>query len=132
LTHPKPDAAGPSSANRPAVPVMLAFLAGALLWFAASLLTARREPWDSSAYWAVVYPLSIVGCAALGYRYPDRPWRWALVLFEAQFVAMCVRTGEVGNLWPMGMALFAIVAIPGVVAARVASQFTSTEGEEAA
>ena len=80
----------------------------------------------------MICPLAIVGCALLGYLYPDRPWRWALVLFEAQFVAMCIRNGELGNLWPMGMGLFAIVALPGVVAAKVASQFRSSKGEEAA
>jgi hypothetical protein len=104
-------------------PVIMALVIGFVLWFAASMLTAKREPWDGAAYWVVAYPLAIAACALLGYRFPDRPWRWALVLFESQFLAMCVRNGELGNLWPLGILLFAVVALPGVVAAQVAARF---------
>jgi hypothetical protein len=62
--------------------------------------------------------------AFLGYSYPERPWRWALVLFESQFLAMCIRNGELGNLWPLGMAVFAIIALPGIAAAKLASRFS--------
>jgi hypothetical protein len=43
---------------------------------------------------------------------------------------MCVRTGELGNLWPLGMLLFAVVALPGALAAQVSARFSqgSTEG----
>jgi len=111
--------------------VLIAVVVGVALWFAASLLTAKREPWDGPAYWTLAYPLAIAACALLGYRFPERPWRWALVLFESQFVAMCLRNGELGNLWPLGMILFAVVALPGVVAAQVAARFgrNSVEAE---
>ena len=104
------------------LPFTMAGAAGVLLWLTASLLTGKREPWDASVYWVVVYPLAIAIAAALGYRYPERPWRWAVALFEAQFLAMCLRNGELGNLWPLGMALFGIIALPGVLAARLASR----------
>lgn len=105
-----------------AVPVILAAVAGLLLWCVAAALTRRPEPWDSAAYWAVVYPVSIAACAGLGFRFPSRPWRWALVLFEAQFVAMALRKGELGNLWPLGMVLFAVIAVPGMAAAALAAR----------
>lgn len=95
---------------------------GVALWFAASLLTGKKEPWDGPAYWAIAYPLALAACALLGRRHPDRPWRWPLVLFEAQFIAMGLRNGELGNLWPLGMAMFAVIALPGVVAATVAAR----------
>ncbi|WP_448192548.1 hypothetical protein [Azospirillum sp. sgz301742] len=91
------------------------------LWFIVSLFTGKREPWDASAYWVFAYPAAILISAFLGYSYPDRPWRWALVLFESQFLAMCLRNGELGNLWPLGMALFAAIALPCVLAAKLAS-----------
>jgi hypothetical protein len=103
--------------------VVIAALTGVVLWFLTSLLTAKREPWDAPSYWAIAYPLALAGCALLGYRFPERPWRWALVLFESQFLAMCVRNGEFGNLWPLGMLLFAVIAVPGIVAAQVAARF---------
>lgn len=117
-------------ANRSTVnAVGIATVIGVALWFVSSLLTSKREPWDASVYWVLVYPLAVAACALLGYRYPERPWRWPLVLFEAQFIAMCVRNGELGNLWPLGMLLFAVVALPGIVAAKVAARFRSASAE---
>lgn len=108
----------------PRAPVALALIAGLALWFATALLTGKREPWDASAYWVFAYPAALIACAWLGYAYPERPWRWALVLFEAQFLAMCLRNGELGNLWPLGMVLFAVIALPGIAAAHIAARFS--------
>ena len=113
-------------------PVTIAVAVGFALWFTTSVLTGRREPWDALAYWVIAYPAAILVCALLGYSYPERPWRWALVLFVSQFLAMCVRNGELGNLWPLGMALFAVIGLPGVFAAKVASRFSRPSGERAA
>lgn len=110
------------SSRRTLVPVLLAAAVGAVLWFAVTIFSGKREAWDSSAYWVVAYPASILTCAYLGYSYPERSWRWPVVLFEAQFLAMCVRNGELGNLWPLGMALFAVVALPGILAAKLAGR----------
>jgi hypothetical protein len=47
------------------------------------------------------------------------------VLFEAQFMAMWVRNGELGNLWPLGMALFAVIAVPGLFAANLTARLNT-------
>lgn len=117
--------------NRTIKPLGIAAAVGFTLWFATSVLTGRREAWDASAYWTLAYPLSLLTCALLGYSYPDRPWRWALALFQAQFIAMCVRNGELGNLWPLGMVMFAVVGLPGIAVARIAAR-RSTARESAA
>lgn len=109
--------------------VTIALVVGSTLWFVTSLLTGEREPWDASAYWALAYPLAVLACALLGYSYPERPWRWPLLLFAAQFIAMCLRNGELGNLWPLGMALFAVLALPGIVAAKIAARFNVASRE---
>jgi len=105
--------------RRAPLPYLLAVGIGAALWFATSFISGHREAWDGSAYWALTYPLSMLACAFLGHSYPERAWLWALLLFEAQFVAMLVRNGEVGSLWPLGMVMFAILAVPGVLAATL-------------
>ena len=115
------------SNRRVAVPVSIAIAVGITLWLASSVGTGKREAWDSSAYWAIAYPTAMLACAFLGYFFPDRPWRWAIALFEAQFVAMCLRNGELGGLWPLGMAMFAVISLPGVVAARIAAKFQGME-----
>ncbi len=94
------------------VPLLVAIVVGMALWFLAAALGGKREAWDGPAYWSGAYPVAILVAGWLGYAFPDRPWRWALALFEAQFVAMVIRNGELGNLWPMGIAIFAVVALP--------------------
>ena len=115
-------------ANRNTVKaVIISAVIGFALWFGTSVLTGKREPWDASAYWAVAYPLALVACALLGYASPERPWRWVLALFAGQFIAMCVRNGELGGLWPLGLALFGILALPGILAAKVAARFKTQD-----
>ncbi|MGZ5194944.1 MAG: hypothetical protein ACXWJM_07035 [Ramlibacter sp.] len=114
----------PTTDSSALAPAAVAAVAGVALFAVAAVLTGKREPWDASLYWAVFYPASILVSALLGYVYPQRPWRWAIVLFEAQFLAMCIRTGELGNLWPFGMALFAVVALPAVAAAHLAARLS--------
>lgn len=109
-------------ANKQSTALAIAFVAGVVLWFAASFITGRREPWDSSTYWWLIYPVAIAACGYLGYRYPARARLSAFVLFQAQFVGMVIRNGELGNLWPLGLALFAIIAIPGMVVAALAAR----------
>jgi hypothetical protein len=112
--------------------VSIAAVAGVALWWVATLLTSKREPWDAAVYWVLAYPLAVLTCTLLGYKYPERSWRWPLVLFEAQFIAMCVRSGELGSLWPMGMLLFAVLSVPGIVAARWAARLgTASAGRNA-
>ncbi|HQR21110.1 MAG TPA: hypothetical protein PKV98_09590 [Burkholderiaceae bacterium] len=107
---------------RSVVPVLIAAAIGAALWIAASVVSGRREAWDASAYWALAYPAAIVASALLGYFFPTRAWRWPLALFAAQFVAMVVRNGELGGLWPLGLMLFAVLALPSMLAAHVAAR----------
>lgn len=112
-------------------PVVIAAAAGMFLWLATAFLTGRREAWDAPAYWGVAYPAALLVSAWLGRAYPERPWRWVLVLFESQFVAMCLRNGELGSLWPLGMVMFAVIALPGVLAAHIAARFRRRPDDQA-
>lgn len=100
------------------MPAILAAACGMALWFLASAVSGAREAWDASFYWWVAYPLALAASAAFGRFFPRRCWLWVLVLFESQLLAMFIRAGEVGNLWPLGMALLAVLAAPGIAIAR--------------
>ena len=100
----------------------VAVVAGIVLWFAGAATSGQREAWDSGLYWALFYPLAIAASALLGYLFPERPWRWAVVLFAAQFVAMVLRSGEIGSLAPLGLVMFGILALPAVFAASLAAR----------
>ena len=110
--------------NGTGAPYTIAFVAGVVLWFAATAVSGRREAWDAGIYWILFYPLAIGVAVLLGYHFPDRPWRWALVLFLAQFVAMGLRSGEIGNLAPLGFVMFGVLSVPAIVAANLAARAT--------
>src|SRR5262245_36344607 len=108
--------------RRASVPIAIAIAVGMALWFAVALAAGRREAWDTSAYWTMAYPIAVGTFGVLGFAFPQRPWRWAAVLFLSQFAAMVLRGGELGSLWPLGLALFAVLSIPGMAAARFGSR----------
>ena len=91
---------------------------GALLWVAASVLSGRREAWDSSLYWATVYPAGIAFSGVVGFMATDRAWRWGLTLMLTQAVTLAVMTPSFGLL-PLGLILFGVLAIPTMVAATL-------------
>lgn len=102
-----------------ALPVALAGVAGVVLWIAASIASGRREAWDADFYWIVAYPVALALAVLLALLFPQRPWRWALALFLFQFVGMAIRNGEIGNLWPLGLIVFAVLSVPAMLLAQL-------------
>ena len=45
---------------------MLAIIGGAVLWQAIAMISGKTEAWDTSSYWTVTYPLSIILTGWLG------------------------------------------------------------------
>lgn len=99
----------------------IAIVGGALLWLATIALTGQREAWDSSLYWTVAYPLSIALAGGLGYQAPEKPWRWGLAVMLAQAVTLALTTASFGLL-PLGLILFAVLALPAIGLARFAAR----------
>ncbi len=104
------------------MPYTLAVIAGALIWGVGSIIAGGSEAWDSGLYWILFYPVSIVACGYLGYAFPERPWRWCLALFGAQFLTLMVMSGEIGNLAPLGVILFGVLALPAIAVANRAAR----------
>lgn len=115
--------------NQPntAIAYVIAAAAGMALWFAGAEVSGRREAWDSGIYWAIFYPAAVLVAGVLGYLFPDRPWRWAVTLFAAQFAAMVLRDGELGNLFPLGLVAFGVLALPAIGVAAVGSRMKKRE-----
>lgn len=99
----------------------IAVAAGLVLWFATSMLGGRREPWDSPVYWTVSYPVAIALAGVLGYVFPERPWRWALVIMFMQMAVMVIGGSGFGLL-PLGVILLAVLSLPSVVLAQWAAR----------
>ncbi|MDN5863855.1 MAG: hypothetical protein L0I62_01355 [Gammaproteobacteria bacterium] len=90
---------------------------GAALWFARTGISGKTEASDSSLYWAAAYPLAIALAGGLGYRAPEKPWRWGLAVMLSQAVALALASADF-SLLPLGMILFAVLALPVVGLAR--------------
>ena len=70
---------------------LLAASCGAAGWVIVSLVSGRREAWDSALYFPLFLPVLCLMVAVIGFFAPTRPWRWGLVPFVAQAVIMIVQ-----------------------------------------
>jgi hypothetical protein len=64
----------------------------------------------------MAYPMAILLSGALGYAFPERPWRWAVVIIYSQLLVMILRGAGVGLL-PLGVVLLGVLSVPAVAAA---------------
>jgi len=95
----------------------IALVAGAAVWILVSRATGRAEAWDSDAYFSLGIPVVCFTALLLGIVQPFHAWRWGVMPSVGQLVALLVSQG-VGNLLPLGVFVFAILAVPAVLAAR--------------
>ncbi len=103
---------------------------GVAVWLLPWLLLGGREAWDHSSYFTVSIPLMSAAAAYAGFRAPIRTWRWPLALALAQFAAALV-LGGFGNLLPLGLVVFAILAVPMVVTASLGASAARRFGRRA-
>ena len=101
----------------------LAAAAGAAAWLAVSALSGRSDPFDAPEYWALGLPTLAAACGLLGYAAPGRAWTIALAAAAGQFAAMIGRSGELGNLFPIGLVLLLVLALPDYGAARLGERW---------
>jgi len=94
----------------------MAVVSGILVWVVVSTVSGRREAWDSEWYFLIGIPGVCVVSAGLGFVEPSRPWRWGVAPLLAQAVWMIVTQGA-GNLLPLGLVVFGVLAIPSVMTA---------------
>lgn len=94
----------------------VAVVSGILVWVVVSAVSGRREAWDSEWYFLIGIPVVCVVSVGLGFVEPRRPWRWGVAPLVAQAVWMLV-TQEPGNLLPLGLVVFGVLAIPSVMKA---------------
>ena len=94
----------------------VAVVVGIIVWIVVSKVSHRREAWDSKWYFLVGVPVVCIVSAVLGYVAPSRPWRWGAAPLAGQFFWMLLTEGP-GNLLPLGVVVFGILAIPSMTTA---------------
>ncbi|HET7084386.1 MAG TPA: hypothetical protein VFI23_06425 [Rhizomicrobium sp.] len=99
----------------------LAAIAGAVIWTATMIAAGRREPWDAGFYWTLSYPVAVLGSGLLGYLFPERPWRWAVILMLMQMMVM-IAAGSDFSLLPLGLVMLAVLSVPPAIAGTLAAK----------
>ena len=102
--------------------VILSVLTGVALELGIHALSGRREAWDSAQYWTIGLPAAAVVSVAIGFFSRSADWVWTLAVVPSQVFTMVVRSGELGSLWPLAVALSSILSLPFVLAAFVGSK----------
>lgn len=114
-----------SSRSRPAYAISI--VAGVVLWTLTAAIGGRTEPWDAPGYWSVAYPLAIALAGVLGYVFPQRPWRWAVVLMFMQGAVMLFSGSGLGLL-PLGLIVLGVLSLPAVAFASFAARLSQRKG----
>ncbi len=102
------------------IPAAVAVVAGILAWDLVRLIGDRREAWDDPNYWFIGVPLMLFTAFLLGLAFRDRPWRWVAAMLGAQAawaLLLSVIADGVPSLFPLGLLMFALVAVPCLAAA---------------
>ncbi len=103
-----------------ALPYAVSFIAGLAICLFITVISGRREAWDSPLYFMVGVPAMCLVIFVLGYRFPQRAWRWALSMAIGQSVAMVLGGGS-ASLWPLAIIAMTVVSIPQFVVTMIAS-----------
>lgn len=106
---------------------VIAIAGGAILWLATAAISGRTEAWDSPSYWAVTYPLAILLAGYLGYKSPEKPWRWGLTVMCVQAVVLVI-SGSSYGLLPLGLILFGVLALPAIGLAQITARLRLRNG----
>lgn len=102
-------------------------LSGAVIWIAISLATNQMEAWDSDLYYSVGLPASCLLSFMFGLYRPRVSWKWGVLLFVGQFLALLVIRGP-GNLLPLGVIAFGIFSLPAILTARIGASLAARFG----
>ncbi len=84
---------------------------GAALFLGVSSASGQTEAWDSGLYWSVGVPGMAVACGIAGALVPRYFLFAGIAIVLPQAVLLFSR--GFGSLWPLGMALFAVLACVG-------------------
>jgi len=96
----------------------IAVAIGIVVWIGISMVSGRKEAFDSELYYRIGMPVVCLASAAFGFLEPNKSWRWGILPLLGQFSWMLLTQGP-GNLLPLGMIFFGILSVPSIIAARI-------------
>jgi hypothetical protein len=114
--------------RRDYVPFAVSTLSGFLVCLIISMTTGRKEAWDSPVYFSVGIPVMCALMVGIGFRFPDRTWRWTLSMAVGQTVAM-LSAGNSLSLWPLSLVAMTVLSVPQLVAGSIASKLAQRKSK---
>ena len=94
--------------------------------------THRREAWDSPYYWRYGVPGMLLINAVAGFLEPRRIKLKGLASVSLQPLAMTVKAGEIGSMFPFGLVVFLVLGLlfsaGGAAGAFVKNKFFTPPG----
>lgn len=112
--------------NHQYIPYVASALSGLGVCLAITLVTGKKEAWDSGVYFSVGIPIMCAAIFAISYFFPIRAWRWTLSMAVGQSLAIASGAGSL-NLWPLSIVAMTIVSTPQFVTGFVASLLGARE-----
>ena len=106
--------------NHQYIPYVASALAGLCVCLAVTIVTGRKEAWDSGVYFFVGIPIMCALIFVISYRFPIHAWRWTLSMAVGQSLAIASAAGSL-NLWPLSIVAMTVVSIPQFITGFVAS-----------
>ena len=82
-------------------------LLGVAIWLSITLITKRREAWDSKYYFSIGIPFLLIASFVAGFVKPGKAFYWGFALVILQPVALCAQHG-IGSLFILGLMVFVI------------------------
>lgn len=90
---------------------LYSFLTGFLVVLLISIITGRREAWDSSLYFVLGIPVMMVTIYFITKQSSEKFWRWPLTMALGQSLAMSLGGGSL-TLWPLALIAMTICSLP--------------------
>jgi O-antigen/teichoic acid export membrane protein len=103
------------------LPHIISALAGFVVCLTVSLLTGKKEAWDSGYYFAIGLPAMCALMFAISCRWPEKTWRWAFSMAVGQALAMAI-AGNSLSLWPLSIIAMTVCSVPQFITGLVTSK----------
>ncbi|MEZ5988957.1 MAG: hypothetical protein R3F30_07495 [Planctomycetota bacterium] len=99
--------------------LLLAALAGFAVFWVVAGASVEQEAWDNRLYFVFGIPFLVVVAGVLGYRVPNRPWRFGVVPMAVQAVMLLVVAAHQPgpSLFIVGVGFLAGLSLPLIGAA---------------
>src|SRR4051794_20667092 len=92
--------------------VLVSMAIGVALEVGVTLASGRHQAWDAGGDGTRGRRLAALAAAAIGYRSRGRGWLATAAIVPAQVATMMFRSGQMGNLGPLTIALSSILSLP--------------------